>query len=474
MKNYLVLVLFFIASFSFSQTSWIDSDISRESDANTPKDVLPIVNADTQELALFFKARRVIFAKLYNENQELIGSINAVNLPKKAKLLIGAIYNNNVYTLFFSNSRNTHFSALSINIKKKSFNINDDLGIEFDNEKVLEFLVDNNTVNILTIDKRNSIFRTYNLVDNQKISAKTFDFSQYSIKTNKDYEYNLYDLIIGNPSYSTVEIVDNDIPNSLEKTAAFTKIYYKKGKLTITNNLFDKYTYFFKIDLNNNTNSFDVFENVNYSKNNLSSNSNSYILNNYFFSIYSTTKHLDFTVYNLKEKTLIKAFKIEKGQPITFKNTPIIQEGGEFDSYRELEKTSKFLRKVTTSKIGICAYEKDNDLVVTLGASEQVQTAPAFSVAAGGAIGGIITGIIYSSYNSYTHTKSTRIECLFNSDLDHKIGEIPQNDFNKIDKFKTIYKLENAKLQTVFKYKDKLVLGTLDNKADIFKLYAFE
>ncbi|MEJ6791316.1 MAG: hypothetical protein QNK89_00860, partial [Lacinutrix sp.] len=65
--------------------------------------------------------------------------------------------------------------------------------------------------------------------------------------------YDLYNLILGNPAYSSVEVINNNLPNALEKTAAFTKVYFKDQSITITNNLFDKYTYFFKIDLSKNT-----------------------------------------------------------------------------------------------------------------------------------------------------------------------------------------------------------------------------
>lgn len=88
MKKLSLLFILLITIPSVAQTSWIESDISRESNLNMPKDILPIVNKETSELALFYKARKVIFAKLYNENSELIGSINAINLPKIIKVAI--------------------------------------------------------------------------------------------------------------------------------------------------------------------------------------------------------------------------------------------------------------------------------------------------------------------------------------------------------------------------------------------------
>ncbi|MEJ6792018.1 MAG: hypothetical protein QNK89_04595 [Lacinutrix sp.] len=53
MKKLCVLFFILCAMPVVSQSSWIESNISRESNANSPKDVLPVVNKDTNELALF-------------------------------------------------------------------------------------------------------------------------------------------------------------------------------------------------------------------------------------------------------------------------------------------------------------------------------------------------------------------------------------------------------------------------------------
>ncbi|MEJ6791315.1 MAG: hypothetical protein QNK89_00855 [Lacinutrix sp.] len=113
-------------------------------------------------------------------------------------------------------------------------------------------------------------------------------------------------------------------------------------------------------------------------------------------------------------------------------------------------------------------------LIITLVASEEIQTTPmvGFGVVTG--LGGLISGIIYASFNSYTHTKSTRIECLFNMDFKHIMGEIPKNDFNKIDDFKITNVFENSKLQTVFKYDDNFIFGALDKDTSVYKLYKLD
>ncbi|MEJ6792017.1 MAG: hypothetical protein QNK89_04590, partial [Lacinutrix sp.] len=118
----------------------------------------------------------MVFAKLYNKNQELISSINAINIPNKTKILIGATYNEDSYTLFFCNSKKTRFSSVSVNIKTKSFSINEELNITLNNEKVLEFLIEKNTITILTISKKESLFKTYILKNKDEIVHNILDF----------------------------------------------------------------------------------------------------------------------------------------------------------------------------------------------------------------------------------------------------------------------------------------------------------
>jgi len=467
MKPILYFLLFSIVLAS-AQDQWLEKDLTSFTENYIIKDAVPFVNEDNNQLALFFKNRKKIFGYLYNEKQELISTISPIEIPKKAQILIGKTYNNDSYTLYFSNTRKTYFSSISINFITKNFNVNDNLGIHVKGEKVIDFLIDKHKIYILSIVKKTSILKTYELDNNGLVGTKEFDFSNEVIKSDKGWNYNLYHLLYGNPTYSTVELIKNDIPNALEKTSAYTKLYFKKGKLTLTNNLFDRYTYLITIDLDKSTQSFEVINNKDFVKQNLGDNSSSYIFKNYFFNIYSNNKKLNFNIHDLKTKKLIKSFEILKDSNITFKNSPIIQEGGELNKYREFEKTSKFLRKITNSKIGITAYQEGDDIIITLGASEVVQSN---NIAIGVILGGAIGGAIFSSFNSYANTKSTRINCLFDKEFNHKKGEVPLNSFDKINNFIEDNKLKKHKLQTIFKYKDNYIWGALDKET--YRLYKF-
>lgn len=476
--NYLLanmkhLLLVFVLILSFEATSqevWIDCDINSQTAQITPNEVLPITNKTTNEFALIFKNRKYIFGYLYDNQNRLKETISSIAIPKKADFLIGTIYKDDTYALYFSNTSKTKFSLVTINFKTKNFKTTERIVLDLKREKVVDFLVDDNEINILTTAKKSSILKTYQLNTDGYVGSQTFDLSNEKIISDKGWEYNLYDLIFGNPNYSSVKTIENGVPNALEKTSAFTKIYYKKGKLKLTNNLFNKYTYIINLNLKTASHSLDVFENDDYNEKFFGANSNSYILKDYFFNIYSNNKKLNFNVYDLSSKALIKSYEIDKDEPIAFKNTPIIQEGGEFDSYRELEKTSKFLRKISGSKIGITAYENDNTLIVTLGASEERQSN---KIIIGTLIGGIGVGILLSAFDSYSTTKSTRINCLFTSDLEHISGTIPLNSFDIINNFIEEKNLEDAPLQSVFIHNDNYIWGSFSKKTGIYTLHRF-
>ncbi|MEQ3663263.1 MULTISPECIES: hypothetical protein [unclassified Olleya] len=474
MKYALILFAFVFSTLTSAQEEWVGFNIEEETKQLYPKDVIPVVNEDTNQIAMFFTNRKVIFGNLHDQNKQLIGSINNVIIPKKGKILIGAIYDQETYTLFFSNNNKSHFSSVSLSFKTGNFKITEDLNIEFKKEKIVEYLVLKNKLHILSVSRKEDVLISRTLTDKGLIKTTHYDLSSQAIVNNIDRDYPLYPLLFGNPNYAAIEVVNSNVPNSLEQTNAFTKLYVDNNKLTITNNLFNKYTYVISLDLESDSYNFNSIINTGYTNNHHGANSNSFIHKDKLLTIYSTLDHLSFSAYNLDDFGLIKTFNINDKEEITFKNTPIIQEGGAFDDYRELEKTSKFLRKITQSKIGITAYSKNEDLIITLGASVEIDRG-GFAMVNFGAFGVIAYGLILDSFNSYTRTKSTRISCLFDKDLNHKTGDIPLNEFDQIKNFQDANRTyNNAHLQTLFKYQSSYFLGNYNKRTGEYTLTKFD
>lgn len=472
MKKKLLLLICLISLITHAQEKWLVSDIKYETETFKPKNIIPVVNEDTNNIALFFANRKVIFGKLYDNEKRLIGTINNINIPKKGKEIIGAIYNNSVYTLFFSNTNKTRFSSVSMVFDTQNFDTKEYFSTIPNKEKVMEFLVAKNKLHILTINKKESILKNYTLTEKGHIDTFEYNLENEKIINFRDQNISLYNLF-GN-IYPDIELINNNVPNSLEQTNALTKLYLNENTVTITNNNVNKYTYIFTLDLNKNDYQFQSIINTGYNKDHLGANSNSYVFKNKLLTIYSTLDNLSFSAYKTEDLELIKSYSIERDHPIDFKNTPIIQEGGELDNYRELEKTSKFLRKITQSKIGVTGFTKNNKLIITLGASKEVYR-DNFALGNFGFIGGVVSGLLTSTFYEYSQTKSTRISCVFDNDLNHINGEVPFNDFDKIQEFKsTNSNFAVSNLETLFKFNSSYLLGNYNKKNGFYTLYKFD
>lgn len=193
--------------------------------------------------------------------------------------------------------------------------------------------------------------------------------------------------------------------------------------------------------------------------------------------MYVTRKQLSYNIHDLKTKELIKTLTFNKEDSISFKNSPIILEGGDFSNYRELDRTAQFLRKVTNSNVSTFVHKNGENFIITIGSSEPKEQAQIVYLS-GGLVGGIIAGVanalLTTTYHSYVTTKSTRIECLFDEKFNHITGQIPFNGFDKIKNYVDENDLNKAPLQSVFKYKDDYVFGYFNKELNVYKYTCIE
>jgi len=183
-----------------------------------------------------------------------------------------------------------------------------------------------------------------------------------------------------------------------------------------------------------------------------------------------------FSVTSLDGKKELKNILINKDEEINFKNTPIIQEGGTYKSYRELDKTSKFLRRLGRENIGIAVTKSKNDYIVTIGAKVDIPSGGmmmsgfGMPLATAGAFTVTFNPTSFA-YSSYSGTKATRIKCLFDYDFNHIDGNIPENVFDRIRNMSD--EIKNKDAETVFKLNNHYVWGFYDKKTDKYILYQF-
>ncbi|MBT8244236.1 MAG: hypothetical protein HKP48_02865 [Winogradskyella sp.] len=128
---------------------------------------------------------------------------------------------------------------------------------------------------------------------------------------------------------------------------------------------------------------------------------NSFIHKDKIFQLASSKKEMSFQVKDLNNR-LIKEFYLTKEDSILFKNGPIIQEGRTalpFQNRRELEASSKYLRKISSGNIGLSVLKVDRLYEITIGGYKIVPTNKVgFGVGFGGNTGGTFVGVGAGSY----------------------------------------------------------------------------
>ena len=278
--------------------------------------------------------------------------------------------------------------------------------------------------------------------------------------------------------------IDEHTPNSIEATSDASKLYTRDASFLISLDKNKRATYLIEISVPNLTAQFTEVKKPALTEETIYAKSNSFVYDDKLFQIVGSNAEMKFSVKALPNLTILKDITLLKEDDISFKNTPIIQEGGVYkkDRVREMEKTSKFLRKISADKIGIAVKPTNEGYQITMGGTKKLNAGggapmmmPGFGAAVPvGAIGGAVSisfNPIFYAYNSYTTTKSTRIESLFDANFQHVAGEIQDNAFDKIQQYADDQR--NAKVETVLRYKNGYLYGNYKNKAQVYELTYF-
>lgn len=465
-KNTVFHCLFIVCSTLCAQDEWIHINTDHGGEYNNLKEAIPVVDKLTGKFAFFLKERKGISAYYFNEDQELISEFRVPELTKNTPVFIGNAIENERCTLFFRNHLGRPFSSIQFNFDTKEYTIKKELEINLKKEKVIDYFNDNDVLHVLSIVKKTSVLKLYTFNVNSEILVQTIDLSNERFS---DFGNSFYSLYLGAYGGAKTSKVLFGEPTSLEIASVESKAYFKNGVITLTTDFSDAYTYLVNITVKDGSYSIEEYKNKNIKRSELRAKSNSFIYDNYFFNVYATTSRLVLDVYNRKTKSLIKEFEIGEHSPITFKNSPIILEEGDFDSYRELDKNKQFLRKITKSNLGVGVYEQDENLVITLGASkEKVSTGLVLGV---GIMGGAIGGALVASFGAYSKTKSTRIISLLDKNLNHVKGEVPLNEFDKINNYTQDFK--RIQLESIFKYGDNYIWGCFYKSTGTYRLLKF-
>ena len=475
-KTYFIVCLLFVSFSIFGQKKISSIEIDLKTSGTSTFSVI-----DNEENINLFFFSKDITTYLKFDNQFKLLFKKKYPTPNKGfpELLGYSIGLEDNINLYFSNKNKDKFYITSyktdglMNVFKFDFKLK--------KETLLQTINFRNKFHILTFPKESSIIKRYTF-ENAKYNITSYDFSKERFYNRANSITKLSTILDKNKN----EIIENNVPNSIEIASKRIKIYPKGESLTISLNHRISATRVILLDLNNDSAIVDhynistlPFENTSKKK------SNSFIYQNRIYQMIVSQNLMVYTVKDLSTKKIISNYSFKKEEEIPFKNSSIIQDGSTYSSgTRKLGKTKQFLRKLTNSdNVGLVAYKKGDLINLHMGGIAKLHNGAGAGAMMMSGLGGIpiaqfgVLSIsvnpLFHAYGSYNdNTRCVYIKCLFiEKTLEHFKGPVDRNIFDKIHNYSD--SIERYELEVVFKYQDFFINGHYNKKTKQYHLLKF-
>lgn len=480
-KKLLSIVLIVSSTLTtYGQDLFHKISLDNKTSINTIENAHIIRDKTTNYLYAFMEESKTTYGYLYNIENAEIGRLVSSGLKRKYKEIIGQAITDQKVRLIQKNNRGTKYASILYDFKNNK-TIEEEYDLDMKNQAFLQTYSYEDTCYLFTINKTNGTIRKWTLAIDGSHSYLDIDLSE-EFKRTKFKANNLYSVMSDSKGFNTsfsVQKVENNVPNSLEVATQKNKMYEQEQGFILTLDYSKHRTVLLEFKGPELQPELKLIPKPKPLNNDITYKSNSFIIDNIIAQIVSNNKMMNIEIKDLNTLEIIKQYTVEKDDPIDFRNSDILQEGSmySFGATRKMEKTSKFLRKISTDKNGIVLYKTYEGYRAIIGGTRQQSNGGGFAAAGFGAIPvGSIGAVTVSfnptafAYGAYSSTGSTRVECLFNDDFEHIPGELNENVFDQISAFK---KDIQKRADNVF-YIDGLVLfGNYNPSRKQYNLYSF-
>lgn len=510
MKKLLCLTALLFVFQCYAQLKVAELPVNYESQYFSQKESIAISNEKTGELVVFVEDYLKSYAYLLDSDMKVKSNFETTSLPISFKTFLGYTINEDEsYTIFFSNNSKKKFGAFILDFKSKKFS-KKTLDFKLKKEAYVEGVTFNGEFYLISVSKNASDLHFYTFNKDLIPTKKTVDFSFVNHKTSNGFSKTAHSLLVSKGfSNGSLTKIDETTPNAIENTCEPSKFYVFNNQFYFTFDHDKAHTIVVTVNPENFELNYKEYKQQFMGSASSFVNHNSYIHDNKLFQVIANTSKMGLKVTDLTSDILLKEINLNKEDTITFKNTPILQEKpGMFNTTqtREMEKTSKFLRKIAQGDIGISVYKTENNYELTIGSRKEVNTGGAPMMMGGfGAVGSIPIATagamsvsfnpVYMAYGGYTSTKSVRIECLFDHNFNHVEGNIADNIFDTVMNFEDSFDnsipvkvstinaeadryefAEKTRLQlkNIFRHQDQLFMTFLGSKDKNYHLIKFE
>lgn len=376
------------------------------------------VNSDSIRAFVFNKRVRLIrkFGLVRNSNEKVLG---------------GFIKDSMVYLYTKPGKDELHSYVLEIATGK----IRDHyIAFDLKKEKVVENISAGDRFLYFTSNKKTSEFSIYNFTSEQR-----WDTLQYTCPPAMWEDLVTYK---GFSPVASVKKVDLEGEASINTAVKGNKLYPRHDTLFLVMNNHRDSTHVYSFDLEhkkvNNWLIKHHFPNIPptgpYSD-------NSFLLRNKLYYVIVTPDSLCIQVVDLYTGAINKSFVANREDEIPFKNTPIMQEGGQYSSssLRELGKTKQLLRKMVNADAVITATMNNNDQVeLVVGSYAQISSGGGGGMMMAGGGPGVAPMVMVPTggFSRSTWVKSARFKTLLNAGtFEHIEGEMGKSINEKIEEW---------------------------------------
>lgn len=479
MKKQLLVLIFLITQGIFAQNPFLSFDHYLGENAKRPSQLFSTYIQENDSFLVFVEDKKQLHAYEFDSNgQEKAAGFSFPNIAKKYPNIAGYTLINNRYYLYLSNPSKKKWAVATLDFAQKTFDFTETT-LEITGDRVLESLTYDNKHYIFTIARDTSILQVYELNHKGEVFTDLYSFENIDFGNGKASISNLDRLVHSNFSRKA-SVIDRNAPLSLESSKNRLKVYQNDNEITLTIDSSNQATYFLEFNLATKTSSSRILDKTSLEKEIYKTKSNSFLYDDKLFVIKCSSQAMDFSIYHANTLEKLKSYSVNKDEPIHFRNTPIVQDGGSLDSHRELEKTTQFLRKVSSSNPSIAVFSTNDQYVITLGSTKEVSTGGPAIIAMGGGLGGaVVSGLVSGlanatlyQYNAYSRTLSTHFKVVLNTNFEHVNGaQIPLNSFDDIQEF--TQETPPSVLQTVCKVSNSYVWGALNRKNNKINFFTF-
>lgn len=457
LKKIIITALVLNAFLGFTQESTLSFPIEMKGN----RDVFQIVNSLNNSVTLFLSDKEKVTAIRLNEKFEVVDSLTTNRPDKKYSEILG--YNGDYSNprLFLGKQNKKEIIELEFNFSDKASSTKE-YSLELKKEKIIKSISSNSIFYLITCSKEDLALNFYVFKDHNleliKIDLKgeTF-YNLYKERTN------IFDIVTESihmeDASSGIELITKNTLTTLLSSSIKRKMYLDGNNLIFTFDNNKDVTQSIFIDLTTFNHHVKYYKNPKINGDDLFLNSNSYLYDNKVFQIKTSSDEFYLTVKDLDDN-LIKTHHLKKSDSLYFNNTPVFQENGEFGGNREFEKASKFIRKINNLSCGLTVHSLGDNYLLTIGSVSQTNGNVAILGGMFGLAGALVATAInptMDSFNSYANQKVVYTNCLFNKEIEHIAGSVPEFPFDKIRNYLDINKALKSK--TLFKFNDYYYLG---------------